>query len=216
MFFKNKEEKVIELIGVHFELVQDTLGLFSKFIDAYCDNAPDGQLNELSYKVHQKEHEADNARKAIQRQLCEGAFMPFYRENFMRIPDLVDRIPGLAVKICKEIFLQQLTPPNEIKIYLKQMTEAVIDTFNKFVEIFEYIPNDFKRILELCEEVSKCEQRVDKLEWAAKVYIYKTNNTLDKSDKMTIENLVTLVSEIADKIEDISDYIGLTMIKMKV
>jgi len=216
MFFQNKEEKVIELMGVHFELVKETLGLFNKFIDAYCEDATAEQLNELSYKVHQKEHEADNARKAIQRKLCEGAFMPFYRENFMRIPDLVDIIPGLAVKICKEIFLQQLALPNEIKIYLKQMTESVIDTFNKFIEIFEYIPNDFKKILELCEEVSKCEQRVDKLEWAAKVYIYKTNTSLDKSDKITIENLITLVSEIADKIEDIADYIGLTMIKMKV
>jgi len=70
--------------------------------------------------------------------------------------------------------------------------------------------------MELAEEVSKYEQKVDKIEWAAKVYLYKTNTTLDKVDKLIIEELITLISGIADAIENVADYIEITMIKMKV
>ena len=216
MFFRNKEEKVIELMGKHFDLIEENLKLFNDFITAYCDGADEARLKELSFQVHKKEHEADDARREIQRKLCEGAFLPFYRENFTKIPDFVDKVPGLSVKVCKEIFLRQINMPNEIKIYLKQLTEAVLETYNKFLEIFEYIPNDFKRIMALAEEVSKYEQKVDKIEWAAKVYLYKTNNTLDKVDKLIIEELITIISGIADAIENVADYIEITMIKMKV
>jgi len=216
MFFRNKEEKVIELMGKHFDLIDETLKLFYEFIKGYCDGITAEQLKEMSFQVHKKEHEADDAKKEIQRKLCDGAFLPFYRENFTRIPDLVDMIPGLAVKISKEVFLQDIKLPFEIKEYLKQLTEAVLQTYDKFLEIFEFIPNDFKKIMELAEEVSKCEQKVDKIEWAAKVYLFKTDKTLEKVDKLIVEELITLISDIADKIENVADYLEITMIKMKI
>jgi len=216
MFFRNKEEKVIELMGKHFSLIDETLKIFYDYIIAYCQDLEEEKLRELSYKIHEKEHEADIARKEIQHKLCEGAFLSFYRENFTRIPDFADIIPGLAVKISKEIFLQKPTLTFELKEYFKQLTEGVLKTYDKFLEIFEYIPNDFNKIMQLAEEVSKCEQKVDKIEWEAKVYLYKKNTTLDKVDKIVIEDLITLISDIADKTENVADYIEITMIKMKI
>ena len=216
MFWDKKEDKVIELMGRHFKLVEESLLLFSDFIDAYCKGIPAEDLKELSYKVHEKEHEADLVKSEIQMQLCAGAFLPFYRENFLTIPDMVDKLPGLAVKVCKEIYLTYIEPPCELGDYLKQMTVEVRHTFAAFLRMFEYIPADPDKVIELSEDVSKAEQRVDSIEWAAEVYLFKKCDKIDKADKIIFRKIITMISDIADKTENAAEYVSLSMIKMKI
>ncbi|HON57616.1 MAG TPA: DUF47 family protein, partial [bacterium] len=140
-----------------------------------------------------------------------------YRENFLKIPDMIDVIAGDAVRISKELYLQQLVLPNEIKIYMKQLTTAVLETYNKFLEMFNYMPNNVDKVLALAEEVSTYEQRADKIEWDAKKFIFMDkNNNLDKTDKLIFKNLIETISGIADRIENSAEYIALTMVKMRV
>ncbi|HNV72766.1 MAG TPA: DUF47 family protein [Candidatus Ozemobacteraceae bacterium] len=217
MFFNtSKEDKVIALMGKHLAEVKECLALFQSFMVLYCKEASEQELKDTSYKVHVKEHDADLKVKEIQRELIEGAFLPFYRENFLNIPELIDRIPGLAVKICKEITLQPLPIPGELKEFLLESTAAVLETFDEFLHLFEYVPNDLEKVIEVSQTVSKCEQKVDTLEWKSKSYLFKTNTTMDRLDKFFFKDLITLIADMADKIENVSDYIQLTMIKMKV
>lgn len=216
MFWDKKEDKVIELMGRHFKLVDESLLLFSDYIDAYVKGVPETELKELSYLVHKKEHEADIVKREIQMQLCAGAFLPFYRENFLTIPDMVDKLPGLAVKACKEIYLTHIEPPCEMGDFLKQMTVEVRATFTAFQRMFEHIPADPDKAIELAEEVSQAEQKVDSIEWAAEVYLFKKCTTIDKADKIIFRKIITLISDIADKTENAAEYVALSMIKMKI
>ncbi len=216
MFFKKREDKVILLMGKHLDKIEEVLQAFDALIVGYCDGSADtAKLRELSFKVHEHEHEADDIRREIQQELIAGAFLPFYRENFLKIPDMVDVIAGDAVRVSKELYLQQLILPNEIKIYMKQLSSTINDTYNKFLEMFNYMPNDVEKVLELAKEVAKNEQRADKLEWEAKKFIFMQENNLDKADKIVYKELITFISGIADRIENAAEYISLTMIKMK-
>lgn len=215
MFFnRNKENKVIELIGMHLQEVKEALRLFKEFMEAYCTGVPESELKEISYKVHLKEHDADLKVKEIQRELIKGAFLPFYRENFLVIPDMIDKIPGLAVEITKEIFFQPIAIPEELKKYLIQICREVIATFDQFIVMFEYVPNDIEKVMEVSELVSKEEQKVDSLEWKAKNFLFKVDTSMERLDKFFFKDIITLMAGMADKIENISDYIQLTMIKM--
>lgn len=217
MFFgKAREEKVIELMQKHLKAVDEALDLWKTFIYAYCDDVPENELKEMSYKVHLKEHEADLAKKEIQTQLVEGAFLPFYRENFLVIPVMVDKFPGLAVKSCKEIFLQHVIVPDELKGFIKKLCDSVIETYKQFLVMFEYLPNDLEKIMEISEKVSLCEQKVDTVEWKAKVYTFKESPQLEPTERLFFKEIITIIAGIADKIETTADYIALTMIKMKV
>jgi len=219
MFFKKREDKVIELMGKHLDKIEETLKAFELLINEYtdCCAVDPAKIRELSFRVHEREHEADNIRRQIQKELIAGAFLPFYRENFLKIPDMIDVIAGDAVRISKELYLQQLVLPNEIKIYMKQLTTAVLETYNKFLEMFNYMPNNVDKVLALAEEVSTYEQRADKIEWDAKKFIFMDkNNNLDKTDKLIFKNLIETISGIADRIENSAEYIALTMVKMRV
>jgi len=216
MFWDKKEDKVIELMGRHFKLVDEALVMFAEFIDTYCKSIPAEDLRELSYNVHKKEHEADLVKREIQHALCGGAFLPFYRENFLTIPDMVDKLPGLAVKVCKEIYLTYIEPPCELGDSLKQMTAAVLETYRAFLTMFKYIPSDPDKVIALMADVSTAEQKVDSLEWAAEVYLFKKCDSIDKADKIIFRKLITMISDIADKTENTAEYVSLSMIKMKI
>lgn len=217
MFFgKGREDKVILLMRKHLVAIDEALALWSEFMFAYCEDAPDSQLKDMSYKVHLKEHEADLVKREIQKQLIEGAFLPFYRENFLKMPEMIDKFPGLAVKICKEVFLQNVKMPNDLRDYMRKLVQGVIETYKQFLEIFDYLPKDLSKVIQLTEKVSLCEQHLDTIEWKAKVYLFKHPNNLERIDRLFFRDLITLVSDIADKIENAADYIELTMIKMQV
>ncbi|HON57269.1 MAG TPA: DUF47 family protein, partial [bacterium] len=84
MFFKKREDKVIELMGKHLDKIEETLKAFELLINEYtdCCAVDPAKIRELSFRVHEREHEADNIRRQIQKELIAGAFLPFYRENF--------------------------------------------------------------------------------------------------------------------------------------
>lgn len=217
MFFKKSgENKVIELIAQHLDLIKDVLEAFKEEIEVFFTSCDGSEICELSYTVHKKEHDADLKRKEIEKELLAGAFLPFYRENFLKIPEMVDAIAGMAVDIAKELYLQNITFTPEIKEYMKKLTDGVIDTYDEFYKIFEYLPDDIDKVIEMTEEVSKAEQKTDSIEWEAKKFIFKKDNSLEKVDKLLCNNLITSIAEIADQIENAADYIFLTMMKMKI
>lgn len=217
MFFKkSSENKVIELIAQHLDLINEVLVAFKEEINAFFKECGGDEICELSFKVHKKEHNADLKRKEIEKELLAGAFLPFYRENFLKIPEMVDEVAELAVDVAKQLYLQQIDFTPEIIGYMNNLTDGVIDTFNEFYKIFEYMPNDIDKVIELTEKVSIAEQKTDTIEWEAKKYIFKKNKTFDKIDKVLCNKLITDIADIADQIENTADYIFLTMMKMKI
>lgn len=217
MFFKKSgEDKVIELIEEHLVLIKEVLTAFKEEINAFFNNCDGEKICDLSFDVHKKEHLADLKRKEIEKELLAGAFLPFYRENFLKIPEMIDEVAGQAVDIAKFLYLQNINFPPELKDYMRKLADGVIDTFDEFFKIFEFMPNDIDKVIQLTEEVSKAEQKTDSIEWEAKKYIFKKNNTLDKVDKVLSGELITQIADMADQIENSADYIFLTMMKMKI
>ncbi|MCK5685058.1 DUF47 family protein [bacterium] len=218
MFFgKNKETQVIDLMRGHLELVNECMKLFKQFISAYCEGADIEALKAMSYNLHKKEHDADEAEKEIQRQIISGAFLPFYRENFITIPEMVDKIAGYTVVISQEIILNPIPIPEKLKQYFLDLLEGVCNTYEQFLEIFKYVPGDFNKVVEICEKVALAESKVDGIEWKGKVFLYgETDLGLSKFDRHFFKDLFVYIGGIADRIENTADYIELTMIKMKV
>ncbi len=218
MFFgKNKETQVIDLMKGHLELVNECMKLFKYFISAYCEGAEPEKLKAMSYNLHTKEHDADELEKEIQKEIISGAFLPFYRENFIKIPEMVDKIAGYVVIISQEIVLNPIPIPEKLKPYLLDLLDSVCYTYEQFLEIFKYVPGDFNKVVEICEKVALAESKVDGIEWKGKVFLYEDDELgLSKFDKHFFKDLFVYIGGIADRIENTSDYIELTMIKMKV
>jgi uncharacterized protein len=216
LFKKSKEKKVIALISEHLDLVNEVLKSFSEGIKSHLNNTELVAMNEISFKVHQKEHEADIKRKEIQKAILSGAFLPFYRENFIKIPEMVDEVADLCVGIAQKMYLLDIKYPTKIQAYILQLLDSLLDTYNEFCGIFEYMPDNVDKIVELTEKVSKAETETDSIEWKAKKYIFTIDKELDKVDKNLTSELISEISDIADQIENSADFIFLTMMKMKV
>lgn len=217
MFFKKtKEEKVIKLLSEHLDLIDQVLKTFSNGIKAHIENPELTAMNEVSYKVHQKEHEADIKRKEIEKEILSGAFLPFYRENFIKIPEMIDEVAGRCVEIAQKLYLYSIEFPQVIKDYIFGLLDGILETYKEFYCIFEYLPDKIDKVIELTDLVSKAEEETDSIEWKAKKYLFKVDKTFDKIDKKICGEMISAIADIADQIENTADYIFLTMMKMKV
>lgn len=216
LFKKSKEEKVIILLSEHLDLIKEVLNKFANGIKANFKNKKLTAMNEVSFKVHQKEHDADIKRREIEKEILSGAFLPFYRENFIKIPEMIDDVAGQCVDIAQKMYLFDIDYPAELKEYIIKIIDGVLKTYDEFCCIFNYMPDEIEKVIELTENVSKAEEETDSFEWKAKKYIYKIDKILDKVDKKICSDMISTIADIADQIENTADYIFLTMIKMKV
>lgn len=209
--FGQKESHTKDLLKEHITAVQGTLDLFQDLMFAYLNG--DKQYRELSYDVHDQEHEADELRRKVERQLYEGAFMPLFREDYIVFAELVDKVADRA-ETCSDMVAQQRPEiPEEFLDDFKDLIHEVIRAFHPLEDVVDVLEEgDQEKVRELVREIGSSEENVDKLEWDLIKRAWDLEE-LELAEKMHLRNLINLIASIADRIENISDRVNIMMVK---
>ncbi|MEW5694107.1 MAG: TIGR00153 family protein, partial [Candidatus Hydrogenedentota bacterium] len=214
MIFAKKEKEVNVLLQQHYDKVMECLQEFKKEIDDFLKNAGE-HCHELSFATHLKEHEADEIRRKIQIKLNEGAFLPFYRGDFIQLADMVDKIANRAKNVAQELALECPNVPDNIKGHMRSLCDTVINCFKELEVVIDNILQNKKIVMDGAANVSKLEQEADSIEWKAKRLIF-ANKELDLSQKRQLKNFFTEISGVADQIENCADRCMLIITKQVV
>lgn len=211
--FGQKESQTKELIKEHIEAVQKTLDLFQEMMFQYLNG--DSAYREMSYDIHDQEHEADELRRKVERQLYEGAFMPLFREDYIVFAELVDKVADRA-ETCSDMVAQQRPNiPDKFLDDFKDLVHEVVRAFHPMKNVVEVLEEgDQDRVRELVREIGSSEENVDKLEWDLIKRAWDMEE-LELAEKMHLRNLINLIASIADRIENISDRVNIMMVKRK-
>lgn len=209
--FGQQESRTKYLIQDHIQAVGDTLDLCQKMMFAYLNE--DENYKDLSYTVHDREHEADDLRREVERELYEGAFMPLFREDYIVFAELVDKVADRA-ETCSDMIAQQHPEiPEAHQDDFKDLVHDAVKTFEPMTEILEVLEaGNQSRVRELVREIGSCEEAVDKIEWDLIKQIWN-DDELDLAHKIHLRNLINLIASISDRIENISDRVNIMMVK---
>ncbi len=210
MFFGKSEMKVRDRMLEHVTAVKSALSQLPVVLDTYFD-APE-KLEDATYEVHRLEHKADDLRRAIQHELAGGAFLPFYREDYIALADMIDKVANRAVSLAKAISLERPQFPVDIRPGLREIAVCTAESFAHFETIIPALFGNQEDTMQLTELVSEGEQKADSLEWKLQKAIFG-NPAIDRAEQIVLAGIVQRLSSILDSIENAADKVRLIVVK---
>ena len=214
MFFDKKEQQVKEFMKKHLEKIKECLDLFEMTIGLYLDGKTE-EANISSYNVHKKEHEADECRREILAALSAGAFLPFIREDYIGIVEMIDKIANRAKTVTQTMVIEAPKIPQEMNPDIRTLTSRAVVTLDPLVQLAEGPLLDKPKSMALIQEISTREQAADAIEFKLLKHLFQEIN-ISLAEKIIIGNLIKLISEIADAIENVGDRIQILISKQAV
>jgi predicted phosphate transport protein (TIGR00153 family) len=213
MIFGRKESDVKDLIRNHLSAVDDCLGEFDRMIDCYLEG--DDRYEEFSYGVHEEEQRADEIRRQIEQEIYEGAFMPLFREDYITLVELADRVANRAETVSDIIAQQSPEVPEDMRADLKELSDTVLTCFDPLVDVIGALDKSWEETHEIAQQVEELEQEVDKIERRLIEELFDRTD-MELAEKLQIRDIIQLIASIADRMEDTSDRVDIMLIKRKV
>ncbi|MBQ8802641.1 MAG: DUF47 family protein [Tyzzerella sp.] len=215
--FSNKNQKVHELIMEQFANVKSVLFTFEDFLRVACSEESDMDvLRELSNKIFEQEAEADRSLRRMIDSLGNAAYLPSTREELISIGTKCDRIANKCETVCRMVVLQQFRFPSE---YHADLQEILTITHKQFKTLENSISAVFSRFNEMLKDhsilhdIRVLESAVDAIEHKLLEDTY--NRDMGLAEKQQLAKFVSLVCDISDIIEDVSDTILIMLVTRK-
>jgi predicted phosphate transport protein (TIGR00153 family) len=213
LFGKRENVDVQKLFGEHVRLVRETLEQLIVVVDSYLDKSP--SVTDDSFRIHELEHEADDVRRRIQSAMAGGAFLPFYREDYILLAELIDKVANRAVEFSKSLILERPRIPDELRDDFRVLAKSVYETFMPFQEVASALFDDPALALTYAEQVSEGEQTSDSIEWKMRKRIYDRAD-LERAEQMIAARAIQRISDISDAIENAADKVRVIVTKQAV
>lgn len=212
MFLGKKEKAIEELIGKFFLKVKEALPELSRMINDYMNQ--DKQFKDDAYQVHLIEHEADGLRREILSKIYEGAFLPFYRGDYLIMIIMGDEIANLAESVASYLVLTRPEIPDFLEVGLKEMTASTIDTFEPLEEMLKCSFTNCQALPALMKDIEEREQKVDRLQWELTKALFKSDLALAR--KLHLKQFIDQLAGISDQIEDVGEKVEIMISKRPV
>jgi uncharacterized protein len=211
MFGDKRARKVEALMSEHFSLISDVLAELEHMIQDYLESV--SRFEDESYTIHTKEHAADLVRRKIEKVMFEGAFIPVYREDYIALAELVDKVANRAEAVADFVTLNHPRIPEFLKDGLLQMAAVTRTAFVALTSGLDCLLKDIGSIGPAVTEVGRLEAEVDKIVWKETRELFDSD--LDLSEKILLRQLITALGSITNVIEDVGDRLTLMAVKRR-
>ncbi|MCX6355296.1 MAG: TIGR00153 family protein [Candidatus Aureabacteria bacterium] len=214
MFWDKKEQQVKDFMKEHLGKIKECLQVFEKTINIYLDGKEE-EANTSSYNVHKEEHAADEIRRKILAKLSEGAFLPFFREDYIGIVELVDKIANRAKTVTQNLVIECPKIPEEMHDDIRLLAHKAVVTIEPLIALFEVPLLDKEKSMVLIQEISTREQAADAIEFKLLKHLFKESK-ISLAEKIIIGTTIKMISEVADAIENVGDRVQILISKQAI
>ena len=213
IFFGKREMKVIELLKKHVQAVDDVFKSSMDYMELIMEGKEE-EARELANKIRELESEADRWRRKTESEMYSGAFLPNFRGDILGIIESVDDIANMAESIVDSVDLQGIKIPDFLKEKFKEQFEKSYATFKSLRKAIEVFFEDFYESQKYILETEKMEHEEDMIEREIIRSVFSSD--LDLAEKLQLKELVRKIGDLADKSEDVSDRLEISILKRKV
>ena len=211
-----KGKKVYELISEHLGAVLNCYDLYIKAIEKLLEVGPGPEAEELALQVDKMESQADEARHKIIKSFLEGALLPESRREVLKLIELTDEIANKTESNIRQIALQQIVFPADIKGNITQINQRTKEQLVILRQVIESLFSNFESQANHEEliELNSIESQIDRIEEDAIKAVY--GSKLELAEKYQLRDIIADIADVSDIVEDISDMIEIIMVLRKV
>jgi uncharacterized protein len=207
-----KVKKLNELVAQFFAEIRETLPELGRLIEDYLQD--DRQFKEDAYRVHIHEHEADILRRRVMGMMYKGTLLPFYREDYIVLLALGDRIANLAEEVASNLVLTRPRIPDFLHEGLKKLAAACFETYRPLEWMVLNHQEKNAEIPRLMSEVNERETMADRLQWDLVKAVFKSD--LPLAEKQQMKELIDKIAGISDHIEDTAERLEIMLVKQPI
>ncbi len=147
----------------HADMTLDVVNNLKEAISLKANGDEEGSLIRIR-AIDAKEHEADEMRRKIMEKLTEGVLPPISRQDLIHLARRLDYITDYAHEAARYLTYTDLRDfPEDLKQSLIKLADETVNCVRATKEAIKALETDFKRCLELCNEVERIEVVCDGL-----------------------------------------------------
>jgi len=210
--FGKKEERIIELIKNHLDLVERTIESLRDYLNMYFS---DGEKATVIYeRIQTLESDADRVRRKVETDMYSGAFLPNFRGDLLGLIESVDKIANKAEFVADLIELQHPVIPDELKDGILRQIDLSLEAFRMLKRSIEYLFEDLQKAGEYVILTEKREHEEDEVERGNIKKLFELD--IERCAKLEIKEIIRSIGDIADRAEDSSDRVEIIILKRRV
>ncbi|MDR1801081.1 MAG: TIGR00153 family protein [Lachnospiraceae bacterium] len=216
MLFGNSR-KILDLTDQHFNKVIDCYSVYCDYISEYFNSGISAATIALSEQISTLEKEADSLRNEIISQLLTGALLPGTRKDIIEIVSSTDKIADKAEDLSREIVIEKVFIPPEMKDDIEEMTIISKDQLELLSEVVGTLFDNYEKLIKdgsLIDRIRQIESQADKIEFSLIKRLYEMD--LDLAVKNQTKYFIHHMGDISDQIESIANSVQVMMIFRKV
>lgn len=203
-----KADRVRQLVLQHAAQVQKTVDVYFAAVRAYFEDKDREKADKLALETHRAEGAADDTRRAVEREMIEGALLAPSRRSVLELIDLADRVANAAESTLDYLLTQNVKVPDSlVPLLLEIVSESETACQDIDGALRSFLAGKDGETTVCTDRIDACESRVDHLERRALVHLFGLD--LDLAEKIHVRGLISEMVEISDRAEDLADRIVL-------
>ncbi len=207
-----KDTAVEKRIFEYCDLIAETLVECKRMVVEYIDW--DKHFKEQTRKVHDMESAADEARRSIERAMYDGAFLPAYREDYITLLELMDRVANKSESTGDMMYLMRPDIPEPVRQDFVTIADLTIEAFKPIKGAVQKVLDGETDLTAEDREVERLEGEIDKIQFNTTRFLYKEAQ-IEKVDALMVKMFLDKLCNISDRIENVIDRLVLLAIKRR-
>ena len=202
-------ESPVQPLEKHIEIAYSCARQLTPFFEAAIGN--DWSVAEsIHEKVASLEHEADDLKKEIRKNLPKSLFMPVPREDLLELLLVQDRIANRTKDITGTVLGRQMQIPpaiaDDFLVFVQRNIDAAKKARKSVRELDELFASGFRgaeaQLVEgLVDDLDQIETDTDNLQAELRGSVFKIEKDLEPVNTMFLYTVIQLTGEIADMAE---------------
>lgn len=204
-FTTGGDQAVTELLLEHLGEVRATVEAMAEGVTALLAGKPQEELEVLARETHRREGRADAVRREAEQALVRGALFAGRRRTLLNLIDGTDRLANAAEAVMDYVALQGVNIPELLHPLVKEMVAVTLAQVQDVEDCVAALLAGSAEAGHLAEAVEHAEGRVDDLERRALTRLFATD--LPLAEKLLIRDFLSMLVEISDRAEDLTDLV---------
>lgn len=207
---RKQNQEVGKRILEYCNLVGRIVSEFRRAVTEYIDW--NRHFQEQTKLVHKMEHEADVARRYIEKAMFEGAFLPAYRSDYVDLLEAIDKVANDAEHAGDSLILMEPDIPEPIRqdfVTIAKLTEEA------YAPVPEAVEKVLSNNLDLAATIALIEQKereVDTIQFRITRMLFKELG-VSKADALVLKMFIDQICSVSNRIENVGDRLSLIVAK---
>lgn len=206
-----RQLRIQKQLDEFLDQVSEAALMFMQGMDFYLKEENDAFAEKLQ-QISRVEHNGDEMRRAIERELYLKTLIPESRSDVLELLERLDSLLDQCKGVLWQFEIELPDVPEEHHLEMRELVEYSVKAVESIVRSSRAFFKEIGAVNDHMHKVSYWETESDKVATRMLMSIYRRED-LSLCHKSQLKDLVDRVSRIADKAEDVADRLSIFVIK---